>query len=79
MATYEFLCKKCNIHWEKQMSMSVKHVDNCPKCDAEVPSVVTGGTGFIFKCPGFPSHDSKKEKETGEHYKEVDEILPGKE
>ena len=79
MSTYEFLCKECNIRWEKQMSMNVEHVDNCPKCDEAVHSVVTGGTGFIFKCPGFPSHDLKKEKETGQHCKEVNGILPGKE
>jgi len=78
MATYEFLCKKCNIHWEKQMSMNEGHIDICPKCKKKVSSIVTGGSGFVFKGPGFPSNDFKKAKEATQYEKELDAILPGK-
>ena len=78
MATYEFLCKKCDIRWETQMSMNAEHFDNCPNCGEKVSSIITGGSGFTFKGPGFPSNDLKKEKEVQQTYKEVDEILPGK-
>lgn len=82
MATYEFICKKCKIYWEKQMSMNIEHIDICSKCGKKVHSLITGGSGFIFKSDGFPSHDMKKEKEMNEdasrYYKEADEVLPGK-
>lgn len=82
MSTYEFECATCKICWEKQMSMNVEHVDKCPECGKKVHSLITGGSGFIFKGDGFPSHDMRKEKEmnadASQYYKEVDEVLPGK-
>lgn len=82
MATYEFECNECEIYWEKQMSMNVDHIDKCPECGKEVHSLITGGSGFIFKGDGFPSHDMRKEKEmnadASRYYKEADEVLPGK-
>lgn len=82
MSTYEFVCKKCKIYWEKQMPMNVEHIDICPECGKKVHSLITGGSGFIFKGDGFPSHDMKKEKEmnadASQYYKEADEVLPGK-
>jgi putative FmdB family regulatory protein len=80
MATYEFFCKRCGITWEKDMPMNVGHIDECSHCGQKTPSLITGGSGgIIFKGLGFPSNDLKKEKEIHQTYKEVDEILPGKE
>lgn len=79
MATYEFLCKKCNVRWEKQLSMQEEHIDKCSKCGEKVYSLITGGSGPpIFRGHDFPSNDLKREKDAKQYYKEADEVLPGK-
>lgn len=77
MPTYEYECKKCGQHFEAFQKMSDDALDKCPKknCDGKVKRIISGGTGIIFKGPGFYVNDyakpgtSRKEMEAKEKAK----------
>ncbi len=60
MPTYDYMCKKCNHHFEVFQKMSDAPLTKCPKCSSEVKRLIGGGTGMIFKGSGFYITDYKK-------------------
>jgi putative FmdB family regulatory protein len=69
MPTYEYVCTKCDHHFEKFQSMKDKPLEVCPKdlCPqkkwgkGKVKKQVGMGAGLIFKGSGFYSTDYRSE------------------
>jgi len=59
MPTYEYECKSCSHKFEVFQSINDEPIKDCPKCGQEVRRLIFGGTGVIFKGPGFYVTDSK--------------------
>src|SRR3990172_5871871 len=59
MPTYDYRCKSCGFRFEKLQSITAESVKKCPKCEGVVESIITGGTGMIFKGSGFYITDYK--------------------
>jgi putative FmdB family regulatory protein len=61
MPTYEYVCEKCNHHFEKFQSIAEKPLAVCPKdlCGMKrwgkgrVKKLISAGAGLIFKGSGF--------------------------
>jgi len=60
MPTYEYECSKCGHKFDAFQKMSDQALDKCPKCQAKVRRLISGGTGLIFKGSGFYATDYKK-------------------
>jgi len=62
MPTYEYECKKCGISFEAFQKITDDNLENCPeeKCDGKLRRIISGGTGVIFKGPGFYCNDYPK-------------------
>src|SRR5258706_1213652 len=69
MPTYEYICQKCNHHFEMFQSMSDKALTVCPKetCPlkpwgkGKVKKMIGAGAGLIFKGSGFYITDYRSE------------------
>lgn len=80
MPTYDYECNKCKHIFETFLGISELDVviPKCPKCKSECHRLVSGGTGIIFKGPGFFINDyakpgtSRKEIEAKEKAKSED-------
>jgi putative FmdB family regulatory protein len=59
MPTYEYECKSCGHTFEIFQSMKEDPLKNCPKCGKEIRRLINGGSGVIFKGPGFYVTDKK--------------------
>src|SRR3954466_9311764 len=70
MPTYEYVCQKCNHHFEMFQSMSDKSLTTCPKdtCPrtkwgkGKVKKIIGAGAGLIFKGSGFYITDYRSDK-----------------
>ena len=63
MPTYDYQCDNCNYNFELFKNMSDDKIKICPECGKSVRRVIHGGTGIIFKGPGFYVNDyAKKER-----------------
>ena len=70
MPTYEYVCEKCGLDFEKFQSMSDKPLSVCPKdvCPqkrwgkGKVKKKVSAGAGLIFKGSGFYITDYRSDK-----------------
>ncbi|MGA1869957.1 MAG: FmdB family zinc ribbon protein [bacterium] len=60
MPTYEYQCDSCNYNFEVFQSMTDEKIRECPECGQRVRRVIHGGTGIIFKGPGFYVNDYAK-------------------
>lgn len=60
MPTYDYECKNCGHHFEKFQSITADPLKECPKCKKEVVRLISSGSGFIFKGPGFYATDYRK-------------------
>jgi putative FmdB family regulatory protein len=60
MPTYEYECTKCGHSFEVSQKMSDEPLKSCPKCNKEVKRLISGGSGVIFKGPGFYATDYRK-------------------
>ncbi|HEY9054041.1 MAG TPA: FmdB family zinc ribbon protein [Rectinemataceae bacterium] len=60
MPTYEYECRICQHRFEKFQSISEDPLRECPACGGAVRRVIGGGSGIIFKGPGFYVTDSKR-------------------
>jgi putative FmdB family regulatory protein len=49
MPAYEYLCEKCECHFEKRQKMSDAPVESCPECGGQVRRLISGGAGAITK------------------------------
>jgi putative FmdB family regulatory protein len=70
MPTYEYVCSKCGLEFEKFQSMSEKPLTLCPEklCAlkkwgrGKVKKKIGAGAGLIFKGSGFYITDYRSEK-----------------
>lgn len=62
MPTYDYQCNDCKHIFE--VFLGISELDDvspkCPKCKSECHRLVSGGTGVIFKGPGFYCNDYPK-------------------
>jgi putative FmdB family regulatory protein len=52
MPTYEYECRGCGLHFERQQAMTDAPVKACPACGKDVRRLISGGSGFIMKSAG---------------------------
>jgi len=70
MPTYEYVCDKCGLHFDKFQSISAKALTVCPEdvCEqkrwgkGKVKRTISAGAGLIFKGSGFYITDYRSEK-----------------
>ena len=68
MPTYEYVCSRCGLQFEKQQSMNDAPVSTCPECGGNVQRQISGGNGFIMKSSGVTRRNTAKScslEETG--------------
>jgi putative FmdB family regulatory protein len=60
MPTYEYQCPACGV-FEYIQTIREEALTTCPKCNAPVERIISGGTGFVLKGRGwsnpFPTYD----------------------
>src|SRR5579859_1646605 len=69
MPTYEYVCSKCDHHFEKFQPIADKPLETCPKelCGmkkwgkGKIKRVIGAGAGLIFKGSGFYITDYRSE------------------
>lgn len=75
MPNYDYVCEKCDHHFEVFQSMNDPKLQDCPlpECDGHVRRLLGTGAGLIFKGGGFYQTDyrtdsykkgEKKDKES---------------
>ena len=70
MPTYEYVCEKCGLHFEKVQPISARPLAVCPQdlCGekrwgkGKVKRAISGGAGLIFKGSGFYITDYRSDK-----------------
>ncbi len=65
MPTYEYECTNCNKIFDIFQKITDKPLDKCPKCHKKISRLIGGGSGVIFKGPGFYATDYAKSKTRG--------------
>jgi putative FmdB family regulatory protein len=60
MPTYEYECSHCGHNFESFQKITDKPLSKCPKCGEGVRRLISGGSGIIFKGPGFHTTDYRK-------------------
>jgi putative FmdB family regulatory protein len=68
MPTYEYVCSRCGLHFEKQQRMNDEPASACPECGGKVQRQVSGGSGFILNSSGTDRRGTTKNcslEETG--------------
>jgi putative FmdB family regulatory protein len=68
MPTYEYVCGRCGLQFEKQQSINDTPVSDCPECGGNVQRQISGGSGFIMKSSGARRRNTAKNcslEETG--------------
>jgi putative FmdB family regulatory protein len=84
MPTYEYICSKCGLEFEKFQPIAEKPLSVCPKdlCSQKkwgrgpVKRKVSGGAGLIFKGSGFYTTDYRSEGYKQAAKKESDAAKP---
>ncbi|MCK5786806.1 MAG: zinc ribbon domain-containing protein [Candidatus Sabulitectum sp.] len=59
MPTYDYVCDKCGLRYEKFQNMSAEPDTKCPECGGKVRRLIGAGAGLIFKGSGFYQTDYK--------------------
>ncbi len=70
MPTYQYICTKCNAHFELRQSFNDESVADCPKCRGEARRLFVP-VPIIFKGPGFYVTDSRTTSEAQKPPKET--------
>ncbi|MDR0654766.1 MAG: zinc ribbon domain-containing protein [Treponema sp.] len=73
MPTYGYECKSCGHSFDVFQNMSDEPLKTCPRCGKDVRRLINGGTGIIFKGPGFYVTDKGKAKPAAAGEKEKTE------
>ncbi|MFA5311526.1 MAG: FmdB family zinc ribbon protein [Candidatus Omnitrophota bacterium] len=60
MPTYEYECANCNKVFEIFQKITDDPLKKCPKCNKKIKRLIGGGSGLIFKGPGFYATDYRK-------------------
>lgn len=66
MPTYEYECEKCGNKFDLFQKMTDKPAKTCPECGGKAERLISVGSGFIFKGPGFYATDYKNKKRSEE-------------
>jgi len=61
MPTYQYECTQCGHQFEIRQSIKDEPLADCPDCNGKIQRVISGGSGFILKGPGFYKNDSRKD------------------
>jgi putative FmdB family regulatory protein len=62
MPTYEYICQKCEHHFEQFQSMTASLIRKCPRCGKNsVKRLIGKGAGIIFKGSGFYETDYRSD------------------
>jgi len=64
MPTYEYECTHCNKIFDIFQKITDEPFKECPKCNKKIHRLITGGSGVIFKGPGFYATDYRKPGKT---------------
>lgn len=72
MPTYEYECTGCGLVFEEERPITAPARQRCPQCRHKVRRIISGGTGILFKGPGFYVTDSRGKKDGGK----VDQPAP---
>jgi putative FmdB family regulatory protein len=59
MPTYEYECSACGKRFEAFQGIKEEPLKKCPTCGGKVDRLISGGSGVIFKGPGFYQTDYK--------------------
>ena len=57
---YEYKCPKCEHKQEENHSIKFDGEIKCAKCNEVTQKFISGGSGMLFKGPGFYANDYKK-------------------
>lgn len=60
MPTYEYLCRVCSHHFEKEQSIKEKPHAECPKCLVTCDNRLISGGSFILKGDGWAKDNYAK-------------------
>ncbi|MDR3115961.1 MAG: zinc ribbon domain-containing protein [Treponema sp.] len=60
MPTYEYECTSCGHTFDVFQRMSEAPLTTCPQCGQTLRRLINGGSGIIFKGPGFYVTDKQK-------------------
>ena len=78
MPTYVYLCEHCGTKLEKFHGINESPVLVCPRCSRKLVREISGGSGFLFRGPGFYATDYRSEGYKEAQRKEKDlEKPPG--
>jgi len=77
MPTYEYECRECSYTFEKFQSINDEPLKSCPLCGGQVRRLIGGGSGIIFKGPGFYSTDSRKSQSASTNIKKTSSASEG--
>lgn len=85
MPTYEYVCSKCGLEFEKFQSIAAKPLTVCPEelCGlkrwgrGKVKKKISAGAGLIFKGSGFYITDYRSEKYKEAAKKDSAAVSPG--
>jgi putative FmdB family regulatory protein len=75
MPTYEYQCIKCAHKFEAFQQITEAPLKTCPRCLGAVQRLISAGSGFIFKGPGFYATDYRS-KEYKEKQKQESKTCP---
>ena len=80
MPTYNYYCKKCDIHFSYFQKMNDPPYSHCEECNGEINRIISGGTGLIFKGSGFylTDYKNKPENSSVSSDKKIDKKVDGK-
>ena len=70
MPTYQYICSKCNTHFELRQGFNDESVADCPKCKGEARRLFVP-VPIIFKGSGFYVTDSRTTSEAQKPPKET--------
>lgn len=57
---YDYTCQACNHTDEIILKVNDTDLRECPECgEIQYKRIISGGSGIIFKCGGFPGNDNR--------------------
>jgi putative FmdB family regulatory protein len=64
MPTYGYECRSCGHTFDVVQKMADEPLKICPECGKEIRRLINGGTGVIFKGPGFYATDKNSKSDS---------------